>query len=105
MLARCWPGQNPLESSCFFAHPDCLAAIASAELLWDVDESAPFGRLHGRPIFPLEVAPAVGTEGDFGLCSMDDYLIASAPARTWRCCWRGSTWRSRSEYRLTHAVR
>lgn len=78
MMAQIWR----LDLSAFYINQELLTSILTATTatfphaaLGPATELAPFGTLFTRPMFPLEVAPAVGTVGDFVLANMSDYLL------------------------------
>lgn len=73
MLKQC---RNPARSR-FFVASDLYGSLVEAGLITNADADAPCGRLATRPIHPLQVAPAVGTVGDFLLADPSDYLIVS----------------------------
>lgn len=81
-----------IDRAVFVLHPDLLVDVltataggvanGAAPIIGPATPDAPFGTLHNRPMFPLEVAPAVGTVGDFGCVDPSRYVVASKGAVT-----------------------
>ncbi len=73
---------TPIADAAFYMHQDNYADLMLSTIgdvqggaVTPPDAGAPFGRLWNRPMYPIDVAPAPGTVGDFMLCSMSDYLV------------------------------
>jgi HK97 family phage major capsid protein len=56
------------------------ASNGSANIIGPVTPEAPYGTLHTRPIYPCDLCPAVGTEGDLMLVDPFEYVFAKKGA-------------------------
>ena len=84
MLSRLYA--RSLKSAAFFVNPAImwtqLATLTigtgtAVKLIYTPpDAGAPYGRLFGIPVFPIEQASALGTQGDIVLADLSTYILA-----------------------------
>lgn len=84
MLSRVYA--RSLKSAAFFVNPAIIwtqlatltigTGTAVKLIFTPPDAGAPYGRLFGVPVFPIEQAAALGTQGDIVLADLQTYLLA-----------------------------
>ena len=84
MLSRMYA--RSLKTAAFFVNPAIIwtqlatltigTGTAVKLIFTPPDAGAPYGRLFGVPVFPIEQAAAVGTQGDIILADLQTYLLA-----------------------------